>query len=213
MSSKPGTKAKDSAITDNLNNTRKSSPTSADIRAAKLERRRDDSEREKTERELLRLEAEVVKRKKRLGIVPGNGNGSEDTEEDAKSAYELLKDMRWVYQKTRGRHKLKELVSGDDKQFISIVKELMKIESALLAAKLRREEKDPGNGPAARSFFVVLKGLEDDKRIIDSVSQQKIGIDLGRVAHLVEANAEKYDGDIKKEKAMDTGGLQAPDKW
>lgn len=83
--------------------------------------------------------------------------------DDEKSAHQMLADMRWVYRKVHGRKKLKELVEGDDKQFVSMVKELMKIEAALMTAKIRKDGDvgSNGGGVGQQNFFVVLKGLEE----------------------------------------------------
>ena len=82
---------------------------------------------------------------------------------DEPSAYQMLQDMRYVYRKVKGRKKLAELIEGDDKQFVFMVKELMKIESQLMSAKIRARE--DLNGTAQQTVFVVLKGLEDDPRL------------------------------------------------
>jgi len=100
----------------------------------------------------------------------------EDTS-DFKSAYQMLQDMRWIYRHVHGRKRLKALVEDDDKQFVFMVKELMKIEASLMAAKVRKGE--DLNQPDQRSFFVVLKGLEDEKKYLSSEMDKTI--DMGQI--------------------------------
>lgn len=76
--------------------------------------------------------------------------------EEDDSSYNMLLDMRWAYKKVKGKKKLLTLIEEDDKQFVVMVKELMRLESILLAAKLRRD----GDGSEKQAVFVVLKGLE-----------------------------------------------------
>lgn len=58
-----------------------------------------------------------------------------------------------------------------------MVKELMKIEASLMAAKVRKGE--DLNQPDQRSFFVVLKGLEDEKKYLSSEMDKTI--DMGQI--------------------------------
>jgi hypothetical protein len=89
--------------------------------------------------------------------MPTSPNSPNDAD-DAKSAYQMLQDMRWVYRNVRGRKKLKDMVDADDKQFLFMVKELMKIETSLLSAKIRTKEDNTVGGQ--QTVFVVLKGLD-----------------------------------------------------
>ena len=75
-----------------------------------------------------------------------------------------------LYRKAQGRKKLLDLVDEDDKQFLFLVKELMKIEASILSAKIRKEGVGDGTG-VNQNFFVVLKGLEEDKKILESISK------------------------------------------
>ena len=95
------------------------------------------------------------------GVAPGEPKG----EEDEQSAYQMLQDMRYVYRKVKGRKKLAALIAADDKQFVFMVKELMKIEAQLMSAKIRAKE--DLNGSAQQTVFVVLKGLEDGPKVLD----------------------------------------------
>jgi len=100
------------------------------------------------------------------------------------SAYEMLETMRWIFKKVKGRKKLLELVKKDNKQFVAMIRELMKIETSLLSAKIRAEggEAGPNN-----NFFVVLKGLEDEIKTEDSALDMK---QIGRVMNPDGTEAE-----------------------
>ena len=91
--------------------------------------------------------------------------GGEVSEEEVAEAYKMLQDMRWVYRMVNGREKLKKLVEGNDRQFVAMVKELLKIESAIMTAKIRTKEERLGEGQ--KTVLVILKGLEEDKKYID----------------------------------------------
>ena len=95
--------------------------------------------------------------------------------DDGQSAYEMLETMRWVFKKVKGKKKLLDIVKKDNKQFVAMIRELMKIETALLSAKIKAEggETGPNN-----NFFVVLKGLEDEIKIEDGPLDMK---QIGRV--------------------------------
>lgn len=125
-------------------------------------------------------------------------------ESDLGAAYQLLEDMRWVYQqayegKRGGRNRLKELMKND-KEFLVMVKELMKIESALLSAKIRKDGGEPGSGNGA-GFFVVLKGLDTDKEIVGAAMQN--GIDVKQMGHAIDPLAHgEYEPELPEEKEV-----------
>jgi hypothetical protein len=91
--------------------------------------------------------------------------GGDVSEEEVAEAYKMLQDMRWVYRMVNGREKLKKLVEGNDRQFVAMVKELLKIESAIMTAKIRTKEERLGEGQ--KTVLVILKGLEEEKQYID----------------------------------------------
>jgi hypothetical protein len=96
----------------------------------------------------------------------------------------MLLDMRAVYKKVGGKRKLTEMMK-DDKQFQFMVKELMKIETALLSAKLKAQSNKDGN---VNGFFVIIRGLEDDAAAIGRVASQREGatIDLEQISHVTD---------------------------
>lgn len=120
-----------------------------------------------------------------LAEIEKEDGGERDNE---KSAIEMLQDMRWVYRQSGGRSKLKRLIKGDDKQFVFMVKELMKIEAALLAARIRKDGGGEGGG-GRQNFFVILKGLEDDKVIMDSFNSK---LDMKQIESATNPDTEKY---------------------
>jgi len=108
-------------------------------------------------------------------------------EDDEKSAYQMLQDMRWVYRKVAGRKKLHNLMKEDDKQFLFMVKELMKIEAQLLSAQIRSKE-DP-QGQQQQTVFVVLKGLEEPPVVVAGDG----AIDLKQVSAALTPEGKEYD--------------------
>ena len=90
--------------------------------------------------------------------------GGEVSEEEVAEAYKMLQDMRWVYRMVNGREKLKKLVEGNDRQFVAMVKELLKIESSIMTAKIRSKEE---SREGQKTVLVILKGLEEEKQYID----------------------------------------------
>ncbi len=115
---------------------------------------------------------------------------------DAESAYQMLQDMRWVYRNVKGRTKLKQMVLDDDKQFVFMVKELMKIESALMSARVKKEEVSGAN---QQNFFVVLKGLDDDKKILES-TQMENTIDMKQITRALNPDDTSYEPEEEENK-------------
>jgi hypothetical protein len=180
---KEGRKSKDALIADEFNLHKKGGLSKAEQRAVRMQKAQDDLLKRKQAQELLDIKKKLGKVEDRLeGVSPEEPEKEEPSEakdeDDAKSAYKMLQDMRWVYRNVSGRRKLKELVEGDDKQFVFMVKELMRIEAALLSAKIRKTGEE-GDGKVNQNFFVVLKGLEEDKKVLDLVSKD---IDLKQIS-------------------------------
>jgi len=98
-------------------------------------------------------------------------------------AYKLLKDMRWIYRTVGGRRKLKKLMKEDDKQFVTMMKEMFKMESAIMASKLKRGDGMGGGDP---SYFVILKGLHDTP----VAEQTADGLDTRQIEHAMNPNSD-----------------------
>ena len=125
-----------------------------------------------------------------------HSNNQDDN--DIKSAYQMLQDMRWVYRDVKGRKKLRAMVAGDDRQFVFLVKELMKIEAAVLAAKIRKTD-EPISG--SQNFFVVLKGLEGDKSMLESIDINKEGIvGIRQMQNILKPDGKEYEMDEEERK-------------
>ena len=107
---------------------------------------------------------------------------------DDNFAFQMLRDMRDAYKSVNGKKKLMELVAND-KDFSSMVKELLKVESAILSAKMK--EKDNGIGSGSAAVFVIIKGLEDEKRVKEAIKLTDTGVDLEQVMNALNPNAEK----------------------
>lgn len=94
------------------------------------------------------------------------------TDAEAQQALEMLSDMRFVYKKLGGKKKLQKMLKEDDKLYVAMVKELLKIESALMAVQLRKVESGGNGGEGRQNFFVVIKGLEQENRIMQQFGRE-----------------------------------------
>lgn len=94
------------------------------------------------------------------------------TDAEAQQVLEMLSDMRFVYKKLGGRKKLQKMLKKDDKLYVVMVKELLKIESALMAVQLRKSEPGGNGGEGRQNFFVVIKGLEQENRVMKQFGRE-----------------------------------------
>lgn len=137
-------------------------------------------ERQELEREAAEVEEEEISEKSE------KPNDRPKKDKDEQSAYQMLQDMRYVYRKVKGRRKLAELIDSDDKQFVFMVKELMKIEAQLMSAKIRAKEDLSGG---QQTVFVVLKGLEEGPQVIEV---QDSGIDQRQITAALTPDGGEY---------------------
>ena len=164
---KEGRKEKDAEIKNNFNREKLGGLTRSEMANAKkiaIENSRDRAKRKREEREAQKKLQETEKQAEKE-----EKERKKDEQEDERSTHQMLKDLRWVYRNVKGRTKLKELME-DDKQFVFLIKELVKIETQIMAAKIRNE--DPGG--SSQTVFVVLKGLDDEKKFNITVDVPKI---------------------------------------
>jgi hypothetical protein len=181
MAARGGFKPKDHVITEGFNTEKKGGLTRAEIakanRAAAAARGRATKE--------ANSQATFD-----LGLEPGKDgkpkNAPSENVEDASTR--MLNDMRHVYKKLDGRSKLEKLMKSD-REFLFMIKELMKIESAQLTAKIRAKEEIGGKGD--RMVFVVLKGLEDEKPIRDMIEGPR---DL-KQSFVMNPDGSEYEGE------------------
>jgi hypothetical protein len=125
-----------------------------------------------------RVREEVGVTSAQIGAQTLKANHAADTEsdetlpvppgplEEEKSAHKMLADLRYAYARSvgptgkKGKARLVELLENDS-EFKFAVKELVKVDTALLAAKIRNKEDEQGMKVGQQNFFVVLKGLDD----------------------------------------------------
>lgn len=112
-------------------------------------------------------------------------------EEDGSFAYQMLSDLRAAYKSGKGKSKLLTLMK-DDKEFKFLIKELLKVETAIMAAKIRR---DPGQGGGGDrpAVYVILKGLECEKPLLTAMEKDET-IDVSQVmaATNPEMSSDRY---------------------
>ncbi len=210
MPRRPGTVPKDQLIVDGFNQ-KKLGPraTKADIhkakRAANMAKARIELERKRQVVELEKMEKQLARAKKEVGIkdpkpIPDAPEPEDEVavddslppapDEDEKSAHKMLLDLRYAYRNSRGpggkkgKLRLVELMENDG-DFKFAVKELLRIEAALLAAKIRKEGGDgEGKGPGQQNFFVVLKGLEDGPKMLEAAKGDAM-VDMKQVQRAI----------------------------
>ena len=119
---------------------------------------------------------------------------------------QMFQDMRAIYKKLKGRDRL-EKWAKDDKNFLILAKELMKQESVLLAAKIRKGEGEGPNGQS-QSFFVVLKGLEEEKELAEKFDDKTV--DMKQVKHVLEPEAGAYEAEKPAEEKQ---RADTPEGW
>jgi len=182
MTSKLGGRpTKDAPISDAFNPVKKLGRQ--DIAA--FRRERDAALRVQREEEALKSRAKAAKDDEALE--------SEKDLDDEKSAYQMLQDLRYGYRNSvgpggkKGKQRLVELMESDT-EFKFVVKELMKIESALMSAKARKNE-EPG-GVGQQNFFVILKGLEDEKKFLGAVDKT---VDMKQISQAINPEENSYE--------------------
>lgn len=215
---KEGRKTKDAPISENFNTDKTIKLNRAALAAAKKEAmsnarkaKEDDAERKRLRKEKTALERKIMREQlikmaqKGLEATEEEAEnerrelakeaaeaaakeGKEVAQEDEQSAYQMLLDMRYVYKKVDGRKKLKTLIASDDKQFVFMVKELMKIEAQLMSAKIRAKE--DLNGGAQQTVFVVLKGLEGMPKMLDVTPEDDV--DHRQIAAALTPEGSEY---------------------
>jgi hypothetical protein len=218
MPKKPGIKPKDSPISDNFNVAKKGNLSQAELKKAKREAK---LERERQELANLEQQQALDRVQKRIDALKGVMEGKpvpepetpepEDESDDLKSAYRMLKDLRYAFQNSKGKDGKKgrqRLVSmmETDAEFKFMIKELVRIETALLSAKIRTKETTPGD--TNNMVFVILKGLEDEKKVMKQIE----GIDMKQIDNALNPNAPPvYEAD--ESESMAIGGQAAPEGW
>jgi len=146
-----------------------------------------DIDRIRKERRDLRKVESTMKKASSKAIKAAGDVYSPDTR--------LLRDVRSLYHKTKGKKKLEEMFN-DDKEFRFLIKELLKAELALLTTKIRMKETDPqltGN----MATMVVLKGLETEANVFKSDRPEDVDVDqIGRAINPEEEYKSSEDEEV-----------------
>lgn len=188
---------KDKVVRDGFNPNKKGNRISKEeerrlARKAMLEKKRLEAEKAHHEKEATKLANKIAKsggKKKEEGDDDDGGDGKPDA--SFKTDFYMLRDMRAAYKKLGGKKKLIDMLEEDDKQFVFMVKELMKVETALITARIR--VKDDMGAKGNQTVFVVLKGLEDAP-ITVGPAEAKESIDLRQIAHVLTPDGTEYEG-------------------
>lgn len=125
-------------------------------------------------------------------------------DDDEDSTTQMITDLRWVIKQAlskggkKGRERLLELVQNDDKLFVSIVKELAKVEASVATAEAKKKNERQGT-----ATLVILKGLHDDGERREVSAR---GVDIRAVR-------EGFDPTIERQErvADDRSGIRGPE--
>ena len=178
-----GTAPKDAAILDNFNPEKTIQPSVSDMVMA---------------REVLGLDSD-----------PDDYWEDAGTQEEAeKRAYAMLEDMRYAYGKAGGRKKLVKMIKRDDKKFASMVKDLMKVETALMTAQIRKEGTDKVGALGQNNFFVVLKGLNTDEAALGKLTDDG-AVDLAQIHNAFNPESHLLPHNEKDEAVADRDAAPA----
>jgi len=122
----------------------------------------------------LMTEAEKAAAEEEKRELAGETEAAPDAAEDevlTKKEKKLKDDLTWVMEKLGGRKKILEMAKKSDALKVVIIKELLKVETKELEARLRSKDK---GGEAGAGFFMVIAGLGDTERV------KKSGMDMKR---------------------------------
>lgn len=204
---KGGKPVKGQSIVDGFN--REKGVSKADImkakREARLEKERQRSLKARQAEELAIINNRLLKLGKQVGLPIGSlpepavepEPVAVDESDDTKSAQDMLQHMRYAYKHSvgptgkKGRARLVELMETDV-EFKFAMKELLKIEAALLTAKIRKEGGDGQGNGGQQNFFVVLKGLEADKSIVSAMQTDKT-VDMKQIQQAMNPEEGAYE--------------------
>lgn len=222
---KPGTVPKDSLITNSVNENKSNKLTQRQIaaieRQAKLKKEKLLAQKDKSEDAFDKLNEQIEALGKKAGFIadtpdsPDTNISPDDlTKEDLKFFSQLASDLRYVYQKSNGKKRLLELAKSDNRFLIAMVKEMLKVEAAMNAAKMKYHNPDEGE----KVVFVVLRGLEDEKKLKQKVEEIEGEIDheqIGKVLAMDDSWKDDNKKDDKDEGEFNgsIGGQNAPEGW
>ena len=209
MGAKGGFDAKDKVLVDGFNPEKIGGLTPAEKKRANAMNALAIAHRNRVERKRVAKEEQIrkdaaIEAAKAAGVYVEPPPEVEEGEELLGS--QMFQDMRAIYKKLKGRDRL-EKWAKDDKNFLVLAKELMKQESVLLAAKIRKGEGEGPNGQS-QSFFVVLKGLEEEKGLAEKFDDKTV--DMKQVKHVLEPEAGAYEAEKPAEEKQRS---DTPEGW
>jgi hypothetical protein len=194
--SKPGTVPKDKLISDNFNR-RKPKVSARALARAKRQalalHKLDKAEKTKEELHKGKIKEVLASAEKALGVSGEELIASKDKDEI--SASQMLEHLRYAYRNSKGadgskgRKRLVALMESDA-EFKFFIKELTKVESALLTARIRKNENEDGTKVGQQNFFVVLKGLEDSP--VEKIKDANSALDMIQIENALNPNAQRY---------------------
>jgi len=204
MTSKRGGRpTKDSKISDNFNQQRKGMGRD-EARAAKIQAQIEADAQAASVKELKELSDKISALKKRAKTVSRGGEPEDQEEDQERGSSRMLKDLRYGYKNSvgpdgkKGKERLVELMENDA-EFKFAVKELMRIESALLTTRIRTKTGGVEGG-GRQSFFVVLKGLEQERPLVNALGAGKdAAIDVKQILNAISPETTtKYEPETEK---------------
>jgi len=129
-------------------------------------------------------------------------------QKDERASRQLLDDMRYAYRNAKGkggkkgRARMLELFETDA-DFKFAVKEMLKLESSMQSARIKR---DPVGGGGGRvTTFVILKGLQTEDEVMGTGVQSKT-LDLQQIANAYNPSAQPKIDRPEEEISRPEGG-------
>lgn len=171
--SRPGDPTKSTIAADNFNSEKLIQPSPSDLKRA---------------RDILDLPDDIEKEDSELA----------DIFENDEDAIAMLNDIRYIYKHAGGRKKLMGMAKSDNKNFVALIKELVKVETAILTAKVRKNSNNGPMGGDRQNFFVVLKGLHNDKVVVDAMENDSIDYEqIERALNPHSVNDSTYQDEME----------------
>jgi len=181
---------KDIQITEGFNLIKK-----GDFRLPKKVRLQLEKEEKERAEARIRLEEKAKELRELNEINVIDEEGVKLDKDDEKSASKMLQDLRYAYRNAvgpdgkKGRNRLLALLESDA-EFKFAVRELVKVDTAIVTAKLRKNEGPESIGQ--QNFFVVLKGLEEEKKFLTAGSEDKT-VDMKQIQRAMNPDENSYE--------------------
>jgi len=166
----------------------------------RLQLEKDEKERAEAR---IRLEEKAKELREINEINVIDEEGVKLDKDDEKSASKMLQDLRYAYRNAvgpdgkKGRNRLLALLESDA-EFKFAVRELVKVDTAIVTAKLRKNE-GPEGGVGQQNFFVVLKGLEEEKKFLTAGTEDKT-VDMKQIQRAMNPDENSYEPEEETDK-------------